>query len=342
MTVTDYRAAALQGQVIPVIDIGPWISGDPSGAQRVAREVDAARREIGFFLMIGHGIDPELVQRVRDVSATFFALPDSVKQRYGSPTGNTYRGWATRESDDEPPVRLRETLEACRYDTVADLAAAGYGQRWLDTFDPNIWPAEPADFQATWDAYAAAMRELGTTLLSICAAALGLDPGWFADKFDRETSYLSANQYPAVDDADINMRFGAHTDIGSLTILYRDEGRAGLQVFDRLGRWCDIQTVPDSFVVNLGDMLAKWTNDRWVATRHRVVQPVIDTGTGSGTEAQPAYSIPYFQHPNFDALVECIPTCVGPDNPAKYPPVLGGDWANHRFTTGDYSTLDYD
>jgi isopenicillin N synthase-like dioxygenase len=81
-------------------------------------------------------------------------------------------------------------------------------------------------------------------------------------------------------------------------------------------------------------MLAKWTNDRWVATRHRVVQP-----TNGG---EPTYSIPFFQHPNFDALIECIETCVGPDNPAKYPGILGGEWANSRFTTSDYSTLDYD
>jgi isopenicillin N synthase-like dioxygenase len=273
---------------------------------------------------------------MRDTSAAFFALPDEIKQRYSSPTGNTYRGWAVRLSEDDPPVRLRETLEACRFDTVEDLVAANYGPRWTDGFEPNIWPDQPADFHPTWAAYGAAMRELGATLLGICAVALGLEADWFVDKFDRETSYLSANMYPPYDASDAGMRFGAHTDIGSLTILDRDEARQGLQVLDRLGRWCDVQTIPDSFVVNLGDMLAKWTNDRWVATRHRVVQP-INEGL-----AQPTFSIPYFQHPNFDALIECIETCVGPDNPAKYPSVLGGEWANYRFETSDYSTLNYD
>jgi isopenicillin N synthase-like dioxygenase len=336
MTVTDYRAAALEGQVIPVIDIGPWASGDPVARQQVAAEVDAACREIGFFLMVGHGFDSSLLRAVRDTSVEFFALPDERKQPYASPTGNTYRGWAVRQSEDDPPVRLRETVEACRFDTAEDLVAANYEPRWTDGFEPNIWPDEPADFHPMWTAYAAAMRELGGRLLSICAVALGLEADWFVDKFDRETSYLSVNMYPPVSPSDVEMRFGAHTDIGSLTILYRDEARQGLQVLDRLGRWCDIQTVPDSFVVNLGDMLAKWTNDRWVATRHRVVQPVNDGA------AQPAYSIPYFQHPNFDALIECIETCVGEDNPAKYPAILGGEWANHRFTTEDYSILEYD
>jgi isopenicillin N synthase-like dioxygenase len=225
-------------------------------------------------------------------------------------------------------------VEVCRFDTVEDLVAANYEPRWTDAFEPNIWPNEPADLRPTWTAYASAMRDLGGTVLSICAMALGHEPDWFADKFDRETSYLSANMYPPVGASDRGMRFGAHTDIGSLTILDRVEAGQGLQVLDRLGRWCDIQTIPDSFVVNLGDMLAKWTNDRWVATRHRVVQPA--------NGGEPMYSIPFFQHPNFDALIECIETCVSPDNPAKYPAVLGGEWANYRFATSDYSRLDYD
>jgi isopenicillin N synthase-like dioxygenase len=332
MTITDYRAAALEGQVVPIIDISGWSSGDADARRRVAAEVDAACCEIGFFLVTGHDVDPGLTARMYDVTKRFFALPDGVKARWSSPTGNTYRGWAVRGAPGPTTgVRLRESYEVCRYDSVEELAAVGYGQRWLDGFDPNIWPDDPPDFRAVWSEYYVAVRDLGARLLSICAGALGLDDSWFVDKFDRETSYLSGNLYPAEHQpTGDGLRFGAHTDIGSLTILYQDGGPGGLQVLDRLGRWCDVAEVPGSYVVNLGDMLAKWTNDRWVATMHRVVRP------RPSDRREDRVSLPYFQHPNFDALIECIATCTGPDNPAKYPPVLGGDWATYRFNTADY------
>jgi isopenicillin N synthase-like dioxygenase len=330
MTVTDYRAAALEGRVVPIIDIAPWATGDPANRDRVAAEVDAACCEIGFFLITGHGVDPGLLARMDAVTRAFFARPDDEKQHWASPTGNTYRGWAARCSDDG--VRVRESYEVCRYDSVEDLVAAGYQSPWLETFDPNIWPEAPADFRAVWTEYYGAMRDLGGRLLAIGAHALGLPDDWFADKFDRETSYLSGNLYPAEPGATgEGLRFGAHTDIGSLTILYQDGGPGGLQVLDRLGRWCDVAEVPGSYVVNLGDMLAKWTNDRWVATMHRVQRP------GPSDPVAARISLPYFQHPNFDALIECIPTCTAPERPPKYPPVLGGDWATYRFSTADYS-----
>jgi isopenicillin N synthase-like dioxygenase len=276
-----------------------------------------------------------------ETTAQFFALPDDQKQRWVSPTGNPYRGWAMQAPDGEAGMRLREQFEVCRYDAAADLSEAGYGSRWTEGFEPNIWPDEPESFRSVWGAYAAAMRQLGRRLLSICAVGLGLDADWFADKFDREASYLAANLYPAPTRQEQartpdGLRFGAHTDIGSLTILYQDGNEGRLQVLDRLQRWCDVPNVPDAFVVNLGDMLAKWTNDRWVATRHRVVRA---SGAVSGS---PRISIPFFQHPNLDALIQCVPTCTNAGNPPKYPAVLGGEWANYRFTTEDYSRLRYE
>jgi isopenicillin N synthase-like dioxygenase len=171
------------------------------------------------------------------------------------------------------------------------------------------------------------MEELAGRLMNIFEAALTLPKGWFADKFDRHTSYLSANCYPPqpVPPPPGRVRRGEHTDIGSLTILYQD-GVGGLQVFDRSGVWCDVPPIEGSYVINLGDMLAKWTNDRWVATEHRVVNPPAEKA------AVERISIPFFQHPNFDALIECIPSCTSPENPPKYPAVLAGDWSKFRMS----------
>jgi isopenicillin N synthase-like dioxygenase len=333
MTVTDYRAAAREGRVVPVIDIGAWASGDPAARARIAAEVDAACCEIGFFLVTGHGVAPDLISVMYEVTAAFFALPLEYKESLRSPSGNTYRGWKqTLAKGDDAGKPVRESLEVGAYDSADEILAAAYDRRWAEGYDPNIWPDQPADLRSTWLAYRSAVRGLADRLLEISAVALGLEPEWFEAKFDKETSYLSGNLYPPVEArGDDDIRFPAHTDIGSLTVLYQDTGPGSLQVLDRLGRWCDVEAVPGTFVVNLGDMLAKWTNDRWVATRHRVkrLEP--------GAEPVARISLPFFQHPNFDALVECIPTCTGPDRPPKYEPVLGGDWANHRFATETYA-----
>ena len=150
--------------------------------------------------------------------------------------------------------------------------------------------------------------------------ALDLDGHYFDDNIDRHCSNLFATHYPEYDGAiePGQLRLGAHTDYGSLTIVYQDEGAGGLQVHSG-GRWIDVPALPGSFVVNLGDLLARWTNDRWVSTLHRVVNP--DAGS---TGRSRRISIPFFQQPNYDALIECLRSCQGPSNPPRYPPILSG------------------
>jgi isopenicillin N synthase-like dioxygenase len=319
VTLTDWKTAADLGTVVPVIDIEPFRTGDAAARAQVAAEIGAACEEIGFILISGHGLAPEAIEEMYDVSAAFFAQDQGVKQQYASPTGNRYRGynWATR----------RETLEVGRYDDVVAAETAGYSGEWLDRVEANTWPQSPATLEGTWRSYYAQCEGLATTIMELFALALGLPEGWFDDKFDRHTSYLSANHYqPQLTSAEPgSLRLGAHTDIGSLTILYQDGAPGGLQVLDRRGRWCDVPAVAGTFVVNLGDLMAKWTNDRWVATRHRVVNPEPEAAkTGR-------ISIPFFQHPNYDALIECIPTCTDEANPPRYPAVFGGNWAEFRM-----------
>lgn len=324
VSLTDWKVAADSGTVVPVIDIGPFLRGGPEQRAAVAAEVGAACEEIGFFLITGHGVSPEHIQAMYDVSADFFALPDDVKAAFETPTANSYRGY--RGGD------LRETLEIGRYDDPEAIRADGYAEEWVARAEANVWPSVPDELRSVWRAYFAICEQLAASVMEVFAEALGLAPDWFANKFDRHTSYLSANFYPGLAEAppEGTLRLGEHTDIGSLTILYQDGAPGGLQVLDRRGRWCAVPAVDGSFVVNLGDLMAKWTNDRWVATPHRVVSPDPDD------RAARRISIPFFQHPNYDALIECIPTCTDEDRPARYRSVLAGNWAEFRMS--DYET----
>lgn len=318
-------------QVIPVIDIAAARAGDPEARRHVARLIDEASRGIGFFCVDGHGVDPTLIARVMEVSETFFSLPVEVKRQFTSVSGNPFRGWSARTMEAPTgPVEVREHIEMSRFDSAEDLAAAGYSQEWIDRAEANVWPSPPDDLEAVWKAYFEVMDDLGMLVLGLMADALELPTGWFDEKFDRQSSYLSCNRYPATRGLlePGSVRFTQHTDIGSLTMLYQDDGPGGLQVLDRSGRWVDVPFRPGTYVVNLGDLLAKWTNDRWVATPHRVLVP-------EANETRARFSVPYFQHPNFDALIECIPTCLEPGAEPRYPAVLAGNWADYRFNNYD-------
>ncbi|ONH51758.1 hypothetical protein CcI49_35090 [Frankia sp. CcI49] len=308
---------------VPVIDIAGL--ADPELRPPIVASIGAACERVGFIVITGHGVPGELIDRMYEVNREFFELPLEHKLRSASARGNLYRGYGSVEAFGRESVV--EGFENGRFDDAADVAAAGYGPEWSEDFEGNIWPARPSAFRPVWREYYAVMEGLSARLMAAFAEALDLPADWFDDKFDRHTSYLNANFYPAQPEPpeEGRMRRGAHTDIGSLTILYQD-GIGGLQVFDRSGRWCDVPPVPGSYVINLGDMLAKWTNDRWVATEHRVVNPPAETAH------QPRMSIPYFQHPNFDALIECIPSCTSANNPPRYRSVLAGDWSKYRMS----------
>lgn len=315
--------ARSQASGVPVIDIGGL--GDGACRAAVVAEIGAACERVGFMVITGHGVPGELITRMYETSREFFEFPLEHKLRYAAPSGNPYRGYGSVEAFG--PASMVECFESARFDDAAAVAAAGYGPEWAAEYEGNIWPAEPVAFRAVWRAYYAEMEALAARLLDAFAEALDLPAGWFADKFDRHTSYLAANYYPPQREppGPGRIRRAAHTDFGSLTILHQD-GVGGLQILDRPGLWSDVPPLPDSYVINLGDLLAKWTNDRWVATEHRVANPPPELA------ARPRVSIPFFQHPNFDALIECVPSCADERNPARYPAVLAGHWVRYRMS----------
>ena len=267
---------------IPTIDLRAWRAGGPE-AVALATEIDTALQRAGFLLVTGHGVDAELRADVRAAARRFFALPEEVKRRYAVRIGG--RGWlapgveanALVEGAESPPD-LKESFAVGPETPTGDPAVDAV---W---FPPNVWPAEVAELREVVTRYTTAARRLADELLELCAGALGLPVDALRAKATNPTWTFNINRYPPLTEvgepAEGQFRIGPHTDFGTVTVLDREPGAGGLQVFvtaaddpDGPGVWQDAPYDPDALTVNIGDLLAHWTGLRWSSGRHRVLPP---------------------------------------------------------------------
>jgi len=291
---------------VPVIDI----SGDP---RKVAAEVGAACGELGFLTVVGHGVPDDVAERAASAAHAFFDLPEAEKRALadgepvlGLPAYRPLRSESLAASlGQKAPGDLKESLD------------------WGPLVPGFGWPERPPALREAFEAYYATVSDLGTRLCGLFARALGLPDNWFDDAFRGHSSSMRVVNYPAPEQAAEpgQLRAGAHTDYGCMTILRTEDAPGGLQVQTRDGEWLDVHAVPGSFVVNLGDMMARWTNDRWRATLHRVAVPPDDHATGSRRQ-----TIVFFHDPRADAVIECIPGCGTP----RYEPVSALEHVNAK------------
>jgi isopenicillin N synthase-like dioxygenase len=324
---------AIRGAV-PVVDLRAREFDDPTVRREVAHTLDEVCRDLGFLVVHNHGVPDAVIDAMCTASHAFFGLPDDVKAQWAPPSPYVFRGFfGIRRSalagslGVETPPDLCEVFAINRFDDPAEAAAAGLRDGRESFFAPNVWP-DVAGFRNAWTAYYAAMEELATRLMQLMALALDLDEHWFDGKIAHHISNLVANHYPSQPEppAPGQLRRGAHTDYGSLTILYQDDNPGGLQVQRPDGGWVDVPPLDGSFVVNLGDLMAAWTNDRWVSTMHRVVNPAREVAD------RDRLSIAFFHQPDYDASIECIPTCADASNPPRYAPVTSGQWVLDKLT----------
>ncbi len=313
---------------VPLIDIAPFRTGVAAERQAVASAVDRACRDIGFLVISGHGIDPALIERTRATARAFFDLPLADKQRVARPETGVSRGYIglhdeslARSRDPQAPGSdLNESLMIGPVDAPPTAVAASGGSH----FAPNLWPGHPPELRVVWTDYYRAMGDLAATVMRIFAAALGKPETFFDDKIDHHISRLRVRNYPAQTDAPApgQIRAGAHSDYGSLTLLVTEDKPGGLQVCNAQGQWVDVPIVPDTFIVNIGDLMARWSNDRWVSTLHRVVNPPADAGA-----AARRLSLVFFHNPNHDAEIASLIE----DEPAKYAPTTSGEHLRRLF-----------
>ncbi|GAA1696489.1 2-oxoglutarate and iron-dependent oxygenase domain-containing protein [Kribbella yunnanensis] len=292
---------------IATIDISRWYAGGAE-ADAVAAEVDAGLQRAGFILVTGHGVDTDLAARVRAASREFFALPDDVKARYEVPVGG--HGWlgpgaeanALVEGTESPPD-LKESYSLGAETTTGDPEV---DRVW---FAPNVWPSEVPSLQTLVNEYTAAMRRLSDDLLALFAHALGLPNNPFVMLADHPTWTMNINHYPPVsvvgEPEPGQFRIGAHTDFGTVTVLDREPGAGGLQVYSEEGGWADAPWEPGALTVNIGDLLEHWTGRRWPSGRHRVLPPQ------PHAPEEDLVSLIYFYEANHDAVVTPLEPPIG-------------------------------
>ena len=316
---------------VPLIDLSAARSGGRREREAAASAIDAACREIGFFAITGHGVADRIVEDLRRDAHEFFALPLAEKLAARHPVAGTNRGYhpvggeTLAQANDATALALPDLKEFFHVGPV-DVTGDPYytSAEGRQHFLPNLWPAHPGDFAAVATSYYRQMDALVTFLMRLAALALGVDEGFFGDKVNRSIGTMRLNYYPAQSRAPQagRLRASAHTDYGGFTILSGEDVPGGLQVRARDGRWVDVATTPMCFVVNIGDLLMRWTNDRWLSNLHRVVNPRAEEGPAAAR-----LSIAFFNHPNYDALIECL---AGPGE-AKHPPVRSGAYRDLKY-----------
>jgi isopenicillin N synthase-like dioxygenase len=303
--------------IVPIIDIASFVTGS-AGSSQVVEKVRQACERVGFFIITEHGVDEQVIRRMYARSRAFFDLPLGEKTRVRT-TGDQAGGLAYVPLSSESLAATRGEPQPGDLKEALDFGPGFMG---------DTWPTNPSGLRAAWMDYYAAMGRLARVLRGIFACAIGVQEHHFEAEFARHHSSLRVINYPdqAADPQPGQLRAGAHTDYGFLTVLRSEDSPGGLQVQVRDGGWTDVRAVPGAFIVNLGDALMRMTNDRWVSTPHRVVNP--PRVRTSGTRRQ---SMAFFHNPNPDAVVRCLDAFCGPGYPPKYEPIKYADYAALKY-----------
>lgn len=306
---------------IPVIDLKASVAGDAAGMTATAAAIRKACIDLGFFYVTRHGIAKDVVAGVRKQARRFFDLPEETKRKYDINELRRHRGYVPIGSLSADPtiVDLQEGFEIGLElpEDDPDYVAGN------PLYGPNVWPEELPDFRRDVYRYFEEILVLGHRLFELFALGLGLPKDYFEPFITKPMAQLRLIHYPASDRStrpEAAVGIGPHTDYEPFTILWQDED--GLQVQNRGGQWVEAPPIPGTFLVNIGDMLQRWTNDLFVSTPHRVIS----------TSGRRRHSFAMFLGTNHDCIVECLETCTGPDRPPRYPPTHAGYWTENMHT----------
>ncbi len=313
---------------VPAIDISPYLRPSSSPADDVARadvarEFDRACRDVGFIQIHGHRVPDSVIAGLAAASDAFFlGLDAEQKLAYRTPPG-VNRGYSPPKSEAtslslgvEPANKMNDFFEAFNVGlTAEDYPGADL---LVEQYQPNTWPDIP-QFEEQVASYLAEARRVAQILVEISADALGLPDDLVSGLFDRATGTLRMNNYALTPGMHVKLDgelrgMGEHTDFGVITVLWADRVR-GLQVLGTDGGWHDVQPDEGALLVNLGDVMTRWTNEHWMSTLHRVKPPVVD-----GT-IERRRSVAYFHGCNWDTMIEPLPELLAEGEQPLYSPV---------------------
>lgn len=310
--------------VIPVIDFSPFLNGSQEERVRVAKEIGKACEDIGFFVIKNVGVDPSIIEKAWNSSAEFFDRPLEEKMLLQKPQDEYPFGFTEIGGEVLSDGKAQETKKVTESrPDLKEMFSIG-PKNPLAGFPPRQWPEHPESFAKDWENYYEAMSQLANSVLHAFAIALELPSEDYFEQFtDHHGSAMRALNYPCLDGhkpVPGQIRASAHTDYGTVTLL--KSGGPGLQVSkDRdPPSWVDVPHISDvdAYVVNLGDLMRRWTNDRWQSTLHRVINPPEGSNWGR------RQSIAFFYNLNPDARVSVLQ--IAENEEPKYPPIVAGDF----------------
>ena len=308
---------------IPLIDFSAFLTDDPLGKLGVAAEIYRACHEVGFLYLIHHGIPPGDIDRAFEQSRRFFDLSLIEKQKVAWASEFSNRGYVGLERerlDEAQPGDLKEAFNLGK-ELSPDAAATIASELVL-----NRWPEELDEFRPTLVDFFEICTEAAARVFQAFAIALSMPEDFIVAKHATHNYTLRLLHYPPLmtPPKPGQIRAGAHSDYGTLTLLFQDTV-GGLEVLNANGEWVAAPSVPGAILVNTGDLTERWSNDVFRSTKHRVRLP-----QGDKTQRD-RYSIAFFCQPDADAEIACLPTCHSEHNPPKYPPIKSGEYLLSRL-----------
>lgn len=309
---------------IAKVDYLDFISGDPVKRENFIKEFGDSFSRMGFAIVANHGVTEALRSELFEVAIKFFELDDASKIKYEDLALAGQRGYISKNRESAKGQKVPDLKEFFHVgQTVTD------GDPIRDTYPDNIWPKEVSEFEEVCQKVYRTFENTGRNLLKAIALYLDLDEDYFDDKIHNGNSVLRLlHYYPLenVDDIpDGAVRAAAHGDINLITLLM-GANAAGLQAQTLHGEWIDVNPAPNEIVINIGDMLARLTNDKLRSTIHRVVNP-----TDKELLKKPRYSTPFFLHPRADMDLTSLSSCINSARPKKYEDATAGEFLEERL-----------
>ena len=306
---------------IPVIDLSPLLDGGEVGKQEMAKELRRACIDIGFFYIRNHGVPAAAIEDLYGASKSFFDLSLEEKAEIDIAKSAFNRGYIPlygEKNNSKSKGDVKETFDMAVEiaDDDPDFLAGN------PLYGPNQWPSAAPGFKPVMQGYYAEMTALSHRLYRAFALALDLPEDHFLGMLDKPLDILRILHYPPqpVVESEDQIGTGAHSDFDCFTILNQDPV-GGLQALNSASEWIDAPYIEDSFLINVGDMLERWSNGLFISTVHRVIN----------RSNRERYSTVFFAAPNFDVEVACLPSCMDADHPALYSPVIAGDYIISRY-----------
>jgi len=305
---------------LPILDVGPFLRGEPGSLNALAQEMRAACEGVGFYFLVNHGVAQQAIDQTFHEAQRFHALAMDEKRRVLQ--GDHYVGYVAPSQ-----IRIDVGDGFDNKTNKADVQAAYHvgrdyspehplSKQGVRYYVPQPWPHGIDGFKENISSYFTQMETLGRRLLPVYAAALDAPLDTFDAAFEAPLDYLRLIHYPKVERlSEDQFGLGAHTDAGFLTFLPQTKV-PGLEIMMPDGRWIAQPIVPGAYLVNAGQTLKRWSNNRFRSTPHRVISP---------TGAEDRYSIPFFFNPGYFARIEVISSCVDDQHPPAYPPITYGE-----------------